>query len=440
MNCASSVFANATKHYVLGFYFVTMQHMDSPSKKKMFTTHKLIGTLLIGLCGGLMLTACERKPAFDNPVATLHKTTAGEIVQSNLDADIAHWQSKLAGDEAQGLGRYGRLQSSLLLRAQVRMRMDDYLAAQTVAERAIAEHPEAPAAWMLLANSHSAVHRYADAAKAVERAASKLQNAGDPISAAIAARRCNLNRAEGDYTAALRCASDAVTAAPSTATHGEYATLLAEVGKHDAAGAHFAKAWAAYKQPSPVVPAWLALAQSKALQDMGKDKAAAELLTTMQARMPQHLRLTVETAVALESIGKRQAAIDMLTPLLDETGDPDVPNLLAGWLADAGDSTQASAMTEQAKQGFAKHMATLPAAYAAHAVELWAGPGKDLPRALELAKFNAKNSPTVPALGLLLDMASEAEDLPTACEAATKLRRVIPDYALPESAKACENV
>ena len=389
--------------------------------------HTIISFAAVSLlCAVALLAGCERETKVASPVDTLHQTTAGSIVLDNLNADIDHWQAQLASDKPQSLGRLGRLQASLLLRAQVRMRMDDYIAAHAVAERAVADYPNEPAARLLLERSHSAVHRYGKATKALDQAQDMLQGGSASIAAAIATRRCKLERAAGNYDAALRCASDAVTAAPSTSSHGEYATLLAEVGRFDDAQSHFAKAWAAYKQPSPIVPAWLALAQSKALQDASKPKAAAKLLTDMQARMPEHLRLTTETAVALEGTGQRKAAIDMLMPLLDETDDPDVPNLLAGWLADAGDAEAAAAMTARAKKGFEKHLAALPEGYAAHAVELWVGPGDDLPKALALAQANAENSPTVPALSLLADVAHAAGNTALACKAAARLREINP--------------
>lgn len=382
---------------------------------------------------GLALTACERKHTAANPAETLHKTTSGEIVVANLDADIAHWTGQLQQDGQATTGRYARLQSNLVLRAALRLRKDDYLAAQAIADRAIADYPEQPAAWLLQANALSAVHRYEAAGEMIDKATEFADNADAPMTVAIASRRCHLARAAGDYDTALRCAGDTVTAAPSASSHGEYAGLLAELGRHEAALAQFAKAWDSYKKPSPLIPAWLALAQSKALQDAGQDEAAAKLLVEMQRRFPQHLRLTVETAVALEATGKRKAAVAMLEPLLAQTDDPDVPNLLAGWLADAGDAEAAKAMAARAARGFESHMHVLPAAYAAHAAEFYAGVGNDTAKAYSLAMGNARNSPSVPALEQLLEIGAAAGQADQACQlvqslvTSTVLREARPD-------------
>lgn len=407
--------------------FARLTNMDSPIDD-LFLTKRLRNpraqqrALAVVFGVALLATSgCQRSTTFDNPVDSLQKTTAGRIVANNLSSEIAHWQAQLARDNGANLPRYSRLQANLLVRAQFELRMDDYVAAHTVAERAVSEHPAEAGAWLLLANGHSAVHRYGEAKTALTKATTLLDGPNDPAAAAIAARACQLTRTAGDYTAALRCAGDAVTAAPSASSHGEYASLLAELGRYDEAQAHFTKAWASYRQPSPLIPAWLALAQSKALQDTGKDKAAAALLVAMQARLPEHLRLTVETAVALESIGKRSAAIAMLEPLLQQTEDPDVPNLLASWLADEGDTEAAATMTARAASGFATHMAALPAAYAAHAAEFYAGAGNDLSKAYQLATQNAENAPTVPALSQLVEIGEQAERGADACQLARRL-------------------
>lgn len=375
----------------------------------------LICILLLAAAG------CDRKAPFDNPVDSLHRTTDGGVVLNNLDADITHWQAQLAKGEGRNLSRYARLSQSLLLRATLRLRIDDYQQALSVSEQATKLWPEDPSAWILRASALSAVHRYGQAQLALGTAADLIDDPTSPTASLLLDRQCKLERARGNYTTVLRCAGDTVTAAPSASSHGEYASLLAELGRHAEAQAQFTKAWAAYKQPSPVVPAWLALAHSKALQGADKPKAAAQLLAAMQARLPQHLRLTVETAVALEEVGQRKQAIALLEPLLEQTDDPDVPNLLAAWYSEAGDAARATAMTTRAAKGFEDHMARLPAAYAAHAAEFWAGPGDDLKQALALAEANARNSPNVPAMELLIDIARQADALAQACTVVNQL-------------------
>lgn len=382
----------------------------------LLSSTKLPARSLLLICALLLAIAgCERKAQFDNPVDSLHSTTNGGVVLSNLDNDIAHWQAQLAKGEGRSLSRYARLSHALLLRATLRLRIDDYQQALSVTEQAAKQWPNDADAWILRASALSAVHQYAKAQLALNTAADLIGDPTSPTASLLLDRQCKLERARGNYTTVLRCAGDAVTAAPSASSHGEYASLLAELGEHDDAQVQFTKAWAAYKQPSPIVPAWLALAHSKALQGADKPKAAAQLLTAMQTRLPQHLRLTVETAVALEAIGKRKQAIALLEPLLAQTDDPDVPNLLAAWYADAGETARATAMTSRAAKGFEDHMARLPAAYAAHAAEFWAGPGDDLEQALALAETNARNSPNVPALELLIDIGRQANALARAC-------------------------
>lgn len=371
--------------------------------------------LFLVATAGILVSACDQEESIER---TTHRTTNGEIALNNLNAQIEHWRSTNKVDDSAAISSARRegLIYALTTRAPLRLRTEDFGDALTLAQDWAQRQPDAPESWLALAHAQAALHGFAAARKSLQQA----RNAGAPA-ARVDAALCSIERATGHYDKALQCAQKRVQQRENTQSLGHLAGVLGDRGSYAQAAEMFDKAWKSYPDPSPFVPAWLALSEAKMWMAAGKPELAASLLAQTLKRLPQHIGMQVEYAVALHELGQHEAAISVLRPLLDETSDPDVPNLMAIWLEA---EEEAGPLAQRAAKGYAQRMQNYPAAYAAHAVEYWLGPGNDPAKALELARFNLEAGASVNALALLANTADAAGDAQAACDAAKRFLAV----------------
>jgi hypothetical protein len=97
----------------------------------------------------------------------------------------------------------------------------------------------------------------------------------------------------------------------------------------------------------------------------------------------------------------------LLAPVLSSR-DPEVRWRLADVLIAQGRFEEAETHRKAARSGFEALLDRHPLAFADHAAEFYAGSGNDLRRALELARMNAANRPTVRAIKLVDAIAANA--------------------------------
>lgn len=349
---------------------------------------------------------------------------------ANLAAQIAHWQDRDPPGTAAAACRRERseqrafdpdrrqgLIDALATRARVRLSAADRRCAVALADDWVRRAPDDPRAWLSQAANALDGHRIVLAATALARARA-LGAEPEPSLA------CQLAHARGDYTEALACARTLAKAHDDAAAWGRLATVLGEVGEYREARAAFARARAGYRDPSPLIPAWLAQAEARMWARAGNRQLAEVVLRAGRERLPQHLGLALEHAVALEQLGEHEEAIRLASPLLERTRDPDVPAQLAAWHQAAGRSEKAAALARQARAGFAAHLDAEPAAYVAHAAEFWLSAG-DRPReALALAQRNARHAPTLAALALLAEAAAAAGEHGLQCTATARVLEI----------------
>jgi hypothetical protein len=97
-------------------------------------------------------------------------------------------------------------------------------------------------------------------------------------------------------------------------------------------------------------------------------------------------------------------------------GDPEVDWRLADVLAAQGRFEETEARMKAARSGFESLLERHLLAFADHGAEFYAGSGNDYRKALQLARVNADNRPTLRALEQAHDIAISADDMAVALE------------------------
>jgi tetratricopeptide (TPR) repeat protein len=230
-----------------------------------------------------------------------------------------------------------------------------------------------------------------------------------------AARRTVLMaRAQFDEAAAIDAGTDPGLLDPmGLATR---AVLAAERGGVAESEALFERARAKYRDVSPFPLAWMDFQRGSLLERRG-DRARARLyFEEAHAALPGYAHPAVHLAGLIEPA----AGVTLLAPLVGQTDDPQVDAAYADVLRRVGRSQEAKAATERARAGYDVLVARHPEAFADHAAQFYLGLGHDPTRALVLARTNAENRATEPALDLWMTAALVAGQRGEACTAAAR--------------------
>jgi tetratricopeptide (TPR) repeat protein len=124
-------------------------------------------------------------------------------------------------------------------------------------------------------------------------------------------------------------------------------------------------------------------------------------------------------AVHLAGLETPEAALEILEPIVGKTDDPQVDAAYADALRRVGRAEDAKAPLARAQARYEELLQKHPLAFADHAAQFYMGLGHDPARALVLARQNAGNRPTEPALELWLTAALLTGARDEACAAAT---------------------
>jgi hypothetical protein len=113
-------------------------------------------------------------------------------------------------------------------------------------------------------------------------------------------------------------------------------------------------------------------------------------------RLPGYTKARVHLAEIYWSCGRLDDARTLLTAAVS-SGDPEVHWRLADVMESQGEAADAEAHMHAARSGFEALLSRHLLAFADHAAEFYAGSGNDCRRALQLARINADNRPTLRA-------------------------------------------
>jgi tetratricopeptide (TPR) repeat protein len=235
--------------------------------------------------------------------------------------------------------------------------------------------------------------------------------------------------AQGRELEAARAFARARVERAATLTHlGLLANAEAALGEFDAADEHYAEALATLHDASPFPVAQLCFQRGLMwAEQAGKPERALPHYVEAIRRLPEYVVANVHLAELEVGLGRRDAAIERLRSIVDQSADPE-PAALLGKLLLARDANDAagSALIQRARAAYEALLERHRSAFLDHAAEFFAGPGADAGLASKLAQENLALRQTPRAHALAIQAAFAAHDSPLACRLLESARPVAP--------------
>lgn len=341
-------------------------------------------------------------------------TTAGSIAIGNLDSQIRGIQRSLErnpNDVALHLG----LVDTLLERGSIRGRVADYEAAIAVAERAVTLDARGPSGLLARARARGRLHRFdealADLTAAAHRGAPANELEGQR--AAIAAAR---GRHQEAHTARQRLAS----ANRDFSTVAMLAVATAQLERPDEAEKLFVEAQGLMNEAAPFSLVWLYFQQGLMWQEFGSPARAQALFENAHGRLPEHAQVAAHLAALVERRKGPAAAIEILRPIVEAADDPELGAQLGQLLERTGQAEEGRRLLAAAHRRYDELLERHPAAFASHGARFFLGPGRDVKRAVALARVHREAQPDTSADLLLLEALAASGDTRAACDHAER--------------------
>jgi tetratricopeptide (TPR) repeat protein len=202
-------------------------------------------------------------------------------------------------------------------------------------------------------------------------------------------------------------------------------SLLADLREFTAADGIYREALQNYRDVSPFPVAWVYFQLGMLWGELVAEPQTARAAQWYQKAidcLPSYTKARVHLAEIYSTIGRTSDAEILLVPAV-ASGDPEVRWRLADVMALQGKTAAAEAHIKAAQSGFESLLARHQLAFVDHGAEFFAGSGNDCATALELARVNVANRPTLRAFGQAHTIALCAGDAAAASEllaAATK--------------------
>jgi hypothetical protein len=188
--------------------------------------------------------------------------------------------------------------------------------------------------------------------------------------------------------------------------------LLADLGETEAADRAYLQGLRSYGDVSPFALAWACFQLGMLWGELAAEPDAARAAGWYRqalSYLPCYAKARVHLAEFLTQEGRFAEAEALLVAIVD-AGDPEVHWRLAEVCLAAGERRDAERHLERARAGYAELLGKHPFAYADHAAEFYLGGGHEPARALELARLNLDNRPTLRAFEQAFDAANAAGD------------------------------
>ena len=195
-------------------------------------------------------------------------------------------------------------------------------------------------------------------------------------------------------------------------------SLLADLRDFDAADHAYKEALQAFRDVSPFPVARVCFELGVLWGELVPEpelSRAAQWYRRAIAVLPMYVKACVHLAEIYSSEGRLGEAEALLRRVI-AIGDPEVEWRLGDVLAAQCEFEEAEARMKAAHTGFESLLDRHLLAFADHGAEFYAGSGGDLRRALELARVNADNRPTLRALEQAYIIAISADDAAAAFE------------------------
>jgi hypothetical protein len=194
--------------------------------------------------------------------------------------------------------------------------------------------------------------------------------------------------------------------------------LLADLGEFTSADGVYRNALREYRDVSPFPVAWvcfqLGVLWGEFVPEPQFDRAEHWYRKAVIS-LPRYVKARVHLAEIYSSTGHTSGAEAALNPAI-ASGDPEVPWRLADVLTAEGRFPEAEAQFMAARSGFEELLEKHLLAFADHGAEFYSGSGNDPLRALELARINVANRPTLRAFEQAYEIAVGAAESDAAAE------------------------
>ena len=194
--------------------------------------------------------------------------------------------------------------------------------------------------------------------------------------------------------------------------------LLADLREFTDADRIYGQALAVYRDVSPFPVAWvcfqLGMLWGELVPEPQTARAARWYRTAIDC-LPSYTKARVHLAEIYSSSGRASDAEALLIPAVT-SGDPEVRWRLADVLASQKRYAEAEVHMQAAQFGFEALLERHLLAFADHGAEFYAGSGNNWRRALDLARVNVANRPTLRAFEQAHDIAVNAGDMEAASQ------------------------
>jgi tetratricopeptide (TPR) repeat protein len=193
---------------------------------------------------------------------------------------------------------------------------------------------------------------------------------------------------------------------------------LADLGDFNEADETLRQALRRYQDVSPFPVAWVCFQLGMLWGELVPEAQlgwAEQWYQKAIVCLPCYVRARVHLAEICLAQGRVDEAESILRPAI-ACGDPEVAWKLADVLKFSGRAAEAEQHLETARSTFEKLLNRHLLAFADHGAEFYAGSGNDAHRAIELARVNVANRPTLRSLAQAHAIALSAGDTDTALE------------------------
>jgi tetratricopeptide (TPR) repeat protein len=347
-------------------------------------------------------------------------TTDGEIALINLEsARRSSWSRFSADPQREGVAESVVMQEQLTAQFVGDVCALDRL--ESLAHSIAAALPSSPRTALIQAQVASMTHRFADARRYLGQA-----EIGSAPTDDIRLSKLNVDQACGENLDWVLDQRRAIARSSGRLEDlAPLGSLLTDMGEFIGADQTYSQALRAYRDVSPFAPAGVCFqlgvlwGERVPEPDMAR---AAQWYERAIAQLPNYTKARLHLAEIYSRSGQLAGAQALLIPVVD-SGDPEISWRLSEMMARQGKFADAEMHMQAARTSFESLLQRHLLAFADHGAQFYAESGIDLRRALELARLNVANRPTLHAFEQAHAIAVSAGDVAAATELLTEARR-----------------
>lgn len=298
--------------------------------------------------------ASEAAPTAKSHLAARGPTTRWESAVKNLDAQVKQLEERRAAKRL-SVSDGVKLVALYQQRAMFLGRLSDDEAALALANSLVKAHPKSPLALKSRASIRQRLHHF-------EEALADLSSA-QALGADVARERTDILEATAPTDATLEAIRRDAQVRPTFDLLARLGAALAVRGQLKAADDAYLAAFAAYRDVSPFMVAWLEFQHGLLHERMEDWEGTRESWSRAEARLPVYAAAAAHLA---ELEPSHERAVALVRRAWDQSGDPTYAGQLAALLSKSAPE-EARALRGLAAKAFASRMKRHPAAFADHA-------------------------------------------------------------------------